>query len=306
MRQRTILCILICFVLLISGCGSSANGDGVAGGYQIYYVNNSQTSLVYQKFKPKSTETEKLVAEILKKLETSTGSIDYLCAKPKSVKLLDYTLEGDMLSLSFDDGYLQMEKSTEVLMRMAYVDTLVQISGVSSVEFYINEEPLMNSNNEAVGAMNETSFVQNDGSEINEYEASELILYFASDDGKNLVQSTRRVTHSVNMSLEKVVMEQLISGPSANTDLKSTVPEGTKLISIYTKDTVCYVNLSAEYLNLINDVSKEVQIYSIVNSLAELSTISKVHISVYGESNASSVMNMNLDEILERNLDLIK
>lgn len=306
MRQRIILSILVCLMLFFSGCGSSVSNDGVAGGYQIYYVNNSQTSLVYQKFKPKSTKTEKLVAEILNKLETSTGSIDYICAKPKNVKLLDYTLEGDMLSLSFDEGYLQMEKSTEVLMRIAYVDTLVQISGVSSVEFYINEEPLMNSDNEAVGAMNETSFVQNDGSEINEYEATELVLYFASDDGKNLMQSTRRVTHSVNMSLEKVVMEQLISGPSSNTDLKATVPEGTKLISIYTKDTVCYVNLSAEFLNMINDVSKEVQIYSIVNSLAELSTVSKVHISIYGETNGSSVKNTNLDETLERNLDLIK
>lgn len=305
MRQLIILIILSCLVLFVYGCGSSDSSEGIGGGYNVYYVNNSQTALVYQKFKPKNSDTQELVGEILKQLETSTDSIEYICAKPKSVELLGYSLEGDTLSLSFDESYMQMEKSTEILMRMAYVQTLVQISGVTSVEFFINKEPLLDSNQQPIGAMNEDSFVQNDGSEINEYEATELILYFASEDGKKLVQTTRKVTHSVNMSLEKVVIEQLISGPSSKTNTKATMPEGTKLISISTKDSVCYVNLSGEFLNLLDDVSKEVQIYSIVNSLAELSTVSKVQISVYGESNASSILNMDLNNIYERNLDLV-
>lgn len=302
----TAVVLIICLLFVTAGCSGSDSEDGITGGYQIYYVNNDQTSLVYQKYNPKSSDTGDLIKEILKQLETSTDSIDYICAKPGSVKLLDYSLEGDTLALSFDDGYLHMEKSTEVLMRMAYVDTLVQISDVANVEFYINEEPLMDSDNQAVGAMNENSFVQNDGSEINEYESTELILYFASEDGKKLVQSTRKVTHSANMSLEKVVIEQLLQGPSSNTDSKSTIPDGTKLLSISTKDSVCYVSFSSEFLNLTSDVSNDVQIYSIVDSLAELSTISKVQISVYGESNASLSSNMELGKILERNLDLVE
>lgn len=302
---RKILLLLLVLAAGLVGCQKKESPDGVSGGYSIYYVNGSQTNVVCQGYKPKSKEVNALIEEILDKLANPGDTIEYLSSKPKSVTLLESVLDGDTLSLSFDENYLQMDKPTEVLMRMAYVNTLVQISGVSNVEFYVREDPLLDSDGEVVGAMNENSFVQNDGSEINEYESTEIILYFASESGKKLVQTTRKVTHSANMSLEKVVVEQLLQGPSANSDAQSAIPEGTRLLRLSTKDSVCYVTLSSEFLNMKADVTKDVQIYSIVNSLAELSTVSKVQISVYGETYSSVVMNLDLDKALERKLDLV-
>jgi len=305
MKQRISIPLILIMCFCLFGCGKNSHNDDVAGGYQIYYVNKDQTAVVAQKYQPSKKEINALIKEILEVMEKPTDSIEYLCAKPESVKLLDYSLKENTLILKFNSAYVQMDKSTEVLMRMAYVQTLIQISGVSGVEFYIEDDPLKDSNDQLIGAMNSNTFVKNDGSEINEYESSEIILYYASKDGNSLVQTTRKVTHSINMSLEKVVMEQLINGPSANLGLKSTLPSGTRLLSISTNDSVCYVSLSHEFMELKNDLSVEVSVYSIVNSLAELPNVNKVQISVYGTDNAVLSNNIDLNNILERNLDIV-
>lgn len=306
MRQKILFfLVLIMFVNVLTACGNNNSNDEVAGGYQIYYVNNDQTGVVTQGYKPEKNDKTSLIKEILDQLEKPVDSIDYLCAKPENVQLLDYSLEAETLKLKFSNQYNKMEKSTEVLMRMAYVKTLVQIAGVAGVEFYVEGEPLRDSNDKLIGAMNENSFVQNDGSEVNEYDTSEIVLYYASNDGRKLVKTTRKVTHSVNMSLEKVVMEQLIEGPSANSDLKRTIPDGTKLLSISTSDNMCYVNLNSQFMELVNDITAEVQVYSIVNSLVELPNINKVQITVYGDENNTLSNNLEIGSMMERNLDII-
>lgn len=306
MKQKILFfLVLIMFVSALTACGNNSSNDEVAGGYQIYYVNNDQTGVVTQGYKPEKNDKTSLIKEILDQLEKPVDSIDYLCAKPENVRLLDYSLEAETLKLKFSNQYNKMEKSTEVLMRMAYVKTLVQIAGVAGVEFYVEDEPLRDSNDKLIGAMNENSFVKNDGSEVNEYDTSEIVLYYASNDGRKLVKTTRKVTHSVNMSLEKVVMEQLIEGPSANSDLKSTIPDGTKLLSISTSDNVCYVNLNSRFMELVNDITAEVQVYSIVNSLVELPNINKVQITVYGDENNTLSNNLEIGSMMERNLDII-
>ena len=52
-------------------------------------------------------------------------------------------------------------------------------------------------------------------------------------------------------------------------------------------------------------VSAEVTIYSITNSLVELSNINKVQISVDGETNITFREKFNLSDLFERNLDLL-
>lgn len=306
MKRIKLCVVLLTAALTLTSCKGSNQEDGITSGYQVYYVNNNQTGVVTQTYNSDNKSSDQVLKELIEQLEQTTDSIEYISAKPSNVKLLDYALEGDTLRLKFDSEYYQMKASTEVLMRMAYVKTLVQASGVNYVEFYVEDQPLMKKNGVAVGAMNDDTFVQNDGSQINEYETSEMILYFASQDGKELVQSAQRVTRSSNLSLEKVVIEQLIQGPSADTELIASVPQDMKLLSVSTKDGVCYVNLSREFLTLANHVSAEVQLYSIVNSLAELPTISKVQIAVDGSSRAMLAMSIGLDQAFERNLDLVR
>ncbi len=52
-------------------------------------------------------------------------------------------------------------------------------------------------------------------------------------------------------------------------------------------------------------MASDVTIYSITNSLVELSNVNRVQISVNGETNISYRENMSLNNVFERNLDIL-
>ena len=64
---------------------------------------------------------------------------------------------------------------------------------------------------------------------------------------------------------------------------RSTVPGGTRLNSIMIRDNVCYVDFSKEFMNVQAEVNSEIVIYSIVNTLCELSDVNKVQFTIDGE-----------------------
>lgn len=81
--------------------------------------------------------------------------------------------------------------------------------------------------------------------------------------------------------MEKLVVEQLISGP-VNDETFPTISPDTKLVNITVRDNICYLTFDSAILTAVNNVTTDVTIYSIVNSLVELSNINKVQISIDG------------------------
>ena len=122
-------------------------------------------------------------------------------------------------------------------------------------------------------------------------------------DGDGLVKEVREdVYYSSNISMEKLIMEQLLDGPKTK-DAKSAIPEGTKLVSVSVVDGVCYVSLDEAFKNQDYKVNEAIVIYSIVDSLSELSTISKVQISVNGDTSGVYRDNFPLADMYDRNMD---
>ena len=102
-------------------------------------------------------------------------------------------------------------------------------------------------------------------------------------------------------------MEQLIGGPSEQVKDKvyPTMNPETRVVGVTVKDGTCYVNLNENFLTQIYNVSSDVVIYSIVNSLVELPNVSRVQIAVNGDSNVMFRDSASLSVTYERNLDLI-
>jgi len=126
-------------------------------------------------------------------------------------------------------------------------------------------------------------------------------LYFANAAGDKLIASYREKHYSTNTPLERFVVEELIAGPSGQIEgLYPVINPETKIVNILTKDGICYVNLDSNFLTVINNVSTEVAVYSIVNSLVEFDNINKVQILVNGE-----VPPTFSNSTFERNLDYV-
>jgi germination protein M len=191
---------------------------------------------------------------------------------------------------------------TEVLVRAAIVRTLTQVEEIKYVGITVEGGPLYNSAGEAINLMGAELFIDNDGSEINTYELKRIKLYFANDTGDKMIAAYREKRYSTNISLERFVVEELIKGPSGKiAGLYPTINPQTEIINVLTNDGICYVNLSQEFLTVVNNVSTGISVYSIVNSLVELSNVNKVQILVNGEVPATfstSVFERNLDDVI--------
>ncbi len=295
-----VLALMLCF----AGCSDKQNPQEEENGLSVYYVNPEQTSLEENNYELSQTGDEQQVEELLEVMREIPDAMKFRSALPGNLEVTETRLEDKQLFLTFSESYLEMNSVEEILCRAAIVRTLVQLDGVDVISFYIGEEPLRDADGQLVGVMNADSFVENPEEEINTIQETTLTLYFASLDGQSLVSETQDLHYSSNISLEKLVMERLLAGPTSDY-ARSALPAETGLVSVSVMEGVCFVNLDEGFLNKNFDVTEEVIIYSIVDSLQELPTINKVQISVNGETNIVYREKFSLNTVYERNLDLL-
>jgi germination protein M len=103
--------------------------------------------------------------------------------------------------------------------------------------------------------------------------------------------------------LETYVIKELIDGPKEQ-GYNRTLSEDTTLVSAVTTDGTCYVTFGENFEQLNAGINTQLTIYSIVNSLSELSYITKVRISINGNT-ADTYNGVSLDQAFSRNLDIL-
>lgn len=132
-----------------------------------------------------------------------------------------------------------------------------------------------------------------------------LTLYFPGPNSDSVVPEQRLVQVSKDEKLEEVIFLQLQKG-SMNRDSGQIIPEGTKLLSIETKDGICTLDLSSEFVdnNPGGSAFEGLLIYSVVNSLTELPHVKKVQFLINGKKR-EVYTHMTFNEPFERNESFI-
>ncbi|MDD5797408.1 MAG: GerMN domain-containing protein [Clostridiaceae bacterium] len=295
--------LLLAIPLLMAGCRKQQQVD--ESGYRIWYINQDETCLKYENKELQSKNEEGLLREMMEVMRETPTDDELKPVIPEDVELLDFDFEHNQLYLDFSPEYKKMPKVYEVLCRAAIVRTLGQIDGVEYVDFQVNGEPLTDLEGKEIGLMNEDQFIENAGEEINAYKTADLTLYFANEAGDKLVGQRVAMEYNSNISLEKLIVEQLIAGPPFE-GAYPTIPSETKLLNISIKDNICYVNLDEGFLGTGYNVIESIPVYSIVNSLIENTDAQKVQISINGETNRMFRESINFDTIFEKNEGLIE
>ncbi len=299
-----ILCLIMAFNL--TSCkGSSEEKD--KNMVKVYYVNSEESGIIFHEYVVKASidDTDAVIDELLVQMETMPEKLEYEAPINGSISLISYECSGGLLTLDFDSSYSETDATTEILDRAAMVRTLTQVPGVDHVAFMVGGVPLTDKEGNIIGNMSADSFVYNAGNEINTYEKVELVLYFASDDGQSLVPVYRSVVYNSNILMQRLAIEQLISGP--NNDVSNpTLNAQTKINSVSVRDGVCYVDFDNNFLIQPNAVSAEVALYSLVNTICAISDVNKVQISVGGSTDVIFMESISLNTTFERNLDIVK
>lgn len=303
-----ILTVLSC-LLVLGGCAGEKSAQNEGKKYEIYYLDSEKTGLASEPAYAPDSEKDMVgtITELLEKLQTDGPENQYNRPIPANLKVSDFQIKENQIAVYFSAAYNNISKLDEILCRAAIVKTLCQVDGINYVEFYVEDQPLM-INGTAVGLMSEENFLMslNETSE----QTKQVTLYLADEGGEKLRTLTTQITYNAAEPLAYMLVQTLIDGPASLKDVDishviQTIPEDTSLNSVTIRDNICYVDLSKEFTEMIPDVSSDVVICSIVDTLCELPNVNKVQFSIDGEPVDKYGETLNFHLPFERNLDLV-
>lgn len=286
-------------------CSSSESDTNSTREYTLYFLSAEEDRLVSVKYPVEETEKAELVDEIVAYMKGHLENYDYKPILSESLNLEQIILYDTTATLYFDKSYLDLAPTTEILVRAGIVKNLTQISGVEHISIQIDEQPLTNVDGSIVGAMTSKMFMDSAQNDFEDYEKIKLTLYYANEEMTQLVGVSEEVVYTSDMTFERLVVEELIKGTEEE-GYYGTINPDTKIINISTKDGVCYVNLDSTFLTPVTGINAELTIYSIVNSLVEVSNINKVQISINGDTSYTYLEQIPLTTIFERNLEIVE
>ncbi len=308
--KRVVLSAFLFLLLgVIAACGKSS--EQVGQQLQVFYLNKEETEIISMPYEAVHTskEREDLVRELLNALESQPKEPG-LQSAIGGFSVKDCIVRESQVTLNFSKEYEMQHFTREVLARAAIVKTLTQLDFVQLVLFQVEGKNLADSLGEEVGVLSSDSFLDNTGQEMKKYEETTINLYFANATGDSLVKVNRKLHYNTNISLEKLVVEQIVAGPlnSKNyvSEIYPTVNKETKIIGVSVKDGICYVNLSNHFLTPMESVTPDITLFSLVNSLTELPGIVKVQFAIEGDTKVTFGEKYQFTALFERNLQLTK
>ena len=305
MKKRVTAVWMALILLLITGCsGQETMKTENTISYDMYFLNNEETKVFSKEILIEEGDTALQLSALIEAMRTKQDDLETHAALDYDFSVLSVSLDGEQVIMNLDEKYLLLKPTTAVLIRAAIVRTLTQVEGVTCVSFQIAGTPLTDSAGNPLGNLTADMFIDNAGTEINAYQTTTLTLYFADENGDMLVSEKREVEYNSNIALEKIVVEQLLAGPEKEGSYPMINP-ATTILSIAVKDGICYVNLSQDFLTQIYNVTSDVTLYAITNSLVELTNVNKVQILVEGETDVLYNEKVSLNTVFERNLELV-
>lgn len=310
-KRRYLFSILLLF-LFLTGCMMTQKESSLItvnipkGATKLYYLNEERTKVISEDLSLKMNTIAEQISDILTILEEVLWTKEEKEFISDSNPIQGFVLneETEVVTLYFASDYRSSNSITEVLRRAAIVKTLCQLGKVTAVEFYLGSQPFMSANGKPLGLMKEEDFVESTGADAEFCQETEISIYFANKTGDFLVQSNLKVTYSGMVSTERLVLNELMKEPLSSS-MQAVIPEGTVLNKVSIRDGICYVDFNEEFMKMREGISPEVTIYSVVNSLTELSNVYKVQFLIDGTIR-KTYGDLDFSSYFERNLDIIE
>ncbi len=303
-KSISALVLLLVFVCTVSmlGCDSDTQTQSV----KLYFLKENTLTLTSEdreitKGNNLTDNASIIIAELFKGPKEEGSSSPF----PSGVSLNSIKVKDNIAYLDFNGKYT-FEKDTDLLLaNLCLMSTLCELDDIESIDVSVNGSPLTASNGSKIGLLGMKNII---------YDSDSLApgsvtvqLFFSSEDGQMLEAEKRTVKLNDEVgSLEYVLVNELIKGPKTD-NLQSTIPEETKVLSVETKEGICFVNLSKEFKSehIGGTAAETMTIYSIVNTLTEeLDSIEKVQFLIEGQK-VDEFIHYSLKEPFEPDLSLI-
>ena len=272
--------------------------------YEVYFLNKTKDGLTSEK-RQTDKEGQALYRELLQQLiDGPKDTENHKRAINENTKILSVlTDDNNTTTVNFSKEFESANSSQTLLAAYTVAKTLTQLSDTQQVVVQVEGKEIRNNSGEPEGPIANEDIVVGTGA--GEERELSVVLYFYNQDASYLEKETRRVSASSNETLEKYVVEELVAGPK-DSKLSATLNKDSKLVSIQTKDGICFVNFTGDFVsqNTGSSAQETGAIYSIVNSLTELDEVNRVQFLIDGKK-TDSFGSFAFNEPFERDESLI-
>lgn len=245
--------------------------------------NDEYVTVPYQLI---SNEPEACVKDVMKQLLDRSQKVEdgYTSPAPDGLMINSVKFDQSQFNIDFNEVYHNMTGTEEMFFRSCVVMSLTQIDGVNSVDFMINGEQLMNYSGDIIGPMHDHDFLIEGFHGTIYTDTKTVTLYFATKDGKHLVEVEKNITNQIGDSMEKTAIIALTEEVDTKESYVSPIPKDVKVNSITINGGTCYIDLSEDILDPIPGVNSKTTVFAMVNTLINMSGVSNVSFTVNGES----------------------
>ncbi len=268
MRNKLAIICILCTLICLTGCGKSDSRVKVSSGSNesmiyIYYPDDKEIKKdeeMYQIKLPDSVSSS--VEEVMTVLTNKLGT---------DVTYHTYMLDADNnLSLEFT-AHEDLTREKALLTDAAICETLFQISEINDIDIKLSDD---------TGSVIRDNLYMRESFYFYGYSDADMNnrqiqLYYADKSGGRIISSTVTVIDEPNVSMEEKIVSQLVS--------RGSIPAKTTVNSVGISEGVCYLDLNSKFMNSVSNVSGEVALYSLVNSIVSLPDIDAVQIMIDGE-----------------------
>lgn len=294
-----ITAILLCFTL------SACLGNKETKSINVYFKDAQSGELTIEQIKYNGSQNTVDMANFaLKHLFEGPSNNKLMKTLPEETSLLSLSVKDGVATVDFSREFSSYSGIDDLLARFSVVSTLCDIPGITEVSITIEGNPLVSkTTGNEIGRLSKKDVVLDIDVVDSPSATTTITMYFATSDAMGLKAETRNVKTQNTISIEKTIMNELLKGPSSH-ELTSVMPTGTKVLNVETKDSVCYVNLSVDFVSKFPGGSGILTVYSVVNSLCSLESVQSVQILIEGEKGAE-FGNFVFDEPIEANFDIV-
>ena len=303
--MKRIISFIMALFLMLGVCSCSDKTQNMME-YEadIYYADAGKNSLSAEKVKIKVNTIDQLYEAVLNKMLEDPVSQSHMRIIPKGTKLLGAELKASVLAVDFSKEIYVENESESILIRTAVLRTMTALSEINAVEFFVEGEKMKNTYGEEIGILNKEDIVFETELEIEEKKY--IKLYFSDLKSEHLIAEAREITVSPKETMEMRIIKELLKGP-VNPNLMKTIPSETKILSVETKEGICFVNFSQEFRtrHTGGSAGEMMTVYSIVNSLTEIDGVEKVQFLIEGQKK-DVFIHLIFNEPFSRDQELIQ
>lgn len=268
LRTKKIVLLIIIFVLAGITVFTIANKgkNSARTDVMLYFLSADKGSISGYEKEFFEESNEALYRAVAESLIRGPKGKRYTALMDKNTEFKSITNEDGNLTVDFSGDY----GKSDLLSTYAIIKTFSQLPDVKAVMVTYSGLDVLG-----------RGFIKGDEINLESDDdcAVTVHLYFADEEKQKLVGEYRKINILDTQPIEHYIIAELIKGPKTKGHIR-LLPKEADIVSAETTDGTCYVNFKKSFSS---KESRELMIYSIVNSLTERNSVNCVQFLIDGK-----------------------